>query len=767
MRALTALTHILALSAVGAAHAAIVGPDVRVSPSDGIEANDPLVATAGSHALAAWAREGSFIYISYVGTAYSTDAGATWTLGPELPFTSGSQVIWVMPTVIARDPNTFYVASLLSQGGLTVAVWRGNVSGGGLTWSAPVVALPVGQFTVDTPSLACDPGTGHLYLVVTRASPMLAGHADSELYDAWFTRSLDGGQTWEAPQVLGGPSAQGTKVVVGVSGAVHVFWVDYATSRFVGRTSTDHGASFGPEFVVATMNDNVGTIPPGFRTTSDREHPIYRTLGRSVFMTYPSVADDRSDGPRRGTLYVTWAEHGTGTPADATGFVGDPEPNDTPETAAQLEVGHDFAGSVIGKGVFDCDWYYVEAERGTTMWLRGGIGVSPPYDDFSSLPVIIYCGAGTGDEVWPTAGLRATDHHMPQTQYGPGPPTIYTLPATGRYNLWSLCANGPYAFSYGVQFRRYDIAPGEAARDHRDIVLVSSSDGGVTWSPKVRVNDDPPGNENVHASVAVDGLGQVHVAWYDRRDDPTCTQRVHTYWAMSRDGGQTFEPSQRLSSQSSDWYRARKLRQTSNIGDHLGIAAAGSTAIAVAGFEAEPRDGAIHLRWQVVDGRELAAFRLHRARDGDPEAPLGEAPIAADREGEFTVTDDAVESGRSYRYRLEVERTDGARFSLGPLAVVTPAAISRLAWERIEPNPFADRARLTLAVPRAAWATVRVFDLQGHEVRTLHRGALAPGRATFEWDGRDRSTSRAAPGIYLVRAELEGESATQRLVHVR
>ena len=120
-----------------------------------------------------------------------------------------------------------------------------------------------------------------------------------------------------------------------------------------------------------------------------------------------------------------------------------------------------------------------------------------------------------------------------------------------------------------------------------------------------------------------------------------------------------------------------------------------------------------------------------------------------------------------YRYRLEVEHTSGGRSWLGPVEVSTPAAIARLAWERLEPNPFTDRALLTLAVPRAAWATVRVFDLQGHEVRMLHRGPVAAGRNVFAWDGRDRSATRAAPGVYLVRAELEGEVASQRLVHVR
>src|SRR5438105_99687 len=77
--------------------------------------------------------------------------------------------------------------------------------------------------------------------------------------------------------------------------------------------------------------------------------------------------------------------------------------------------------------------------------------------------------------------------------------------------------SGPYGRSYALSLRELAMDSSPAARDHRDVVLVRSTDGGATWSDKVRVNDDPPRFDNSLPEVEVDGRGRVQVAWYDRR----------------------------------------------------------------------------------------------------------------------------------------------------------------------------------------------------------------------------------------------------------
>ncbi|MGH9346244.1 MAG: sialidase family protein [Vicinamibacterales bacterium] len=77
--------------------------------------------------------------------------------------------------------------------------------------------------------------------------------------------------------------------------------------------------------------------------------------------------------------------------------------------------------------------------------------------------------------------------------------------------------------------------------DDPDVFVVSSRDQGETWSPPVRVNDDPKGNKRpqLFTWMAVDPSdGSVNVVFLDRRD----TEGTHNAVTLARstDGGKTF-----------------------------------------------------------------------------------------------------------------------------------------------------------------------------------------------------------------------------------
>jgi hypothetical protein len=81
-----------------------------------------------------------------------------------------------------------------------------------------------------------------------------------------------------------------------------------------------------------------------------------------------------------------------------------------------------------------------------------------------------------------------------------------------------------------------------------DILISHSDDNGTVWSPAVRVNDDAVGNDadQFFPWATVDGTGQVHVAFLDRRDDPDGLE-ITFYLATSTDGGDSFGPNILLS----------------------------------------------------------------------------------------------------------------------------------------------------------------------------------------------------------------------------
>ena len=72
-----------------------------------------------------------------------------------------------------------------------------------------------------------------------------------------------------------------------------------------------------------------------------------------------------------------------------------------------------------------------------------------------------------------------------------------------------------------------------------DVWLSKSTDGGDTWTPPVRVNDDAPGKHQFFTWMAIDQVtGYLYFVFYDRRNYNDITTDV--FLAMSKDGGVTF-----------------------------------------------------------------------------------------------------------------------------------------------------------------------------------------------------------------------------------
>jgi len=89
-----------------------------------------------------------------------------------------------------------------------------------------------------------------------------------------------------------------------------------------------------------------------------------------------------------------------------------------------------------------------------------------------------------------------------------------------------------------------------------NIEFVKSTDGGLTWSEPIYVNDDYIGDDAVidqfHPSMACDENGIITITWYDQRTDPDNHYKFDLYAAYSFDGGETFTANHRISDVSID-----------------------------------------------------------------------------------------------------------------------------------------------------------------------------------------------------------------------
>jgi subtilisin family serine protease len=86
------------------------------------------------------------------------------------------------------------------------------------------------------------------------------------------------------------------------------------------------------------------------------------------------------------------------------------------------------------------------------------------------------------------------------------------------------------------------------------------------------------------------------------------------------------------------------------------------------------------------------------------------------------------------------------------------------------PNPFRGATTISYSLNGVAdnrTVRLRIFDVSGRLVATLHDGATSPGQHAATWDGT-RSDGRAAGnGIYFYRLESGTKSVARRMILVR
>ena len=117
---------------------------------------------------------------------------------------------------------------------------------------------------------------------------------------------------------------------------------------------------------------------------------------------------------------------------------------------------------------------------------------------------------------------------------------------------------------YDTYFNGKTALPAASAKAG-DILISKSVDGGATWAPPVKVNDDPGTTSHVFPSVQVDKHSNVYVAWTDRRYDPANIY-TNVFAAVSHDGGATFGHNQVQTDVATTWFA--RVDALPNFGDY-------------------------------------------------------------------------------------------------------------------------------------------------------------------------------------------------------
>lgn len=274
--------------------------------------------------------------------------------------------------------------------------------------------------------------------------------------------------------------------------------------------------------------------------------------------------------------------------------------------------------------------------------------------------------------------------------------------------------NGPYRGN--IYVAHMDYAPGNT---DTDIYFTRSTDGGSTWSERMRMNDDPLNNgcDQFHPWLFVAPDGGIIVVFLDRRLDPG-NLLMDLYMTTSTDGGDTWSPNERITTVSSD-------------------PTAGSASYVVK----HPRDEYL---------KKIAEPLILAGRAGLLGEYIGVTassiddihPIWTDtRFGHQDVFVGVKDTTAPYVQ----EHSDG-RMSGMALTVL--------------PNPARDRVIIAIE-PKwvASSAFVRIYDISGRLVKTFTKS-----RNHIVWDRRNDRGEAVGSGVYFCSVESNTTSVIRKFV---
>ena len=131
-------------------------------------------------------------------------------------------------------------------------------------------------------------------------------------------------------------------------------------------------------------------------------------------------------------------------------------------------------------------------------------------------------------------------------------------------NAGASSVTNPFAAIDPRNGRLYVTWDQREGNDAQKVLLISSGDGGKTWSEARSLPDDPAskGIEHYNPGISVAPDGRVDVAWFDFRNDPAFVPRTATaapriryadvYMTSSTDGGRSWAPNVRVTDRAID-----------------------------------------------------------------------------------------------------------------------------------------------------------------------------------------------------------------------
>ncbi len=400
------------------------------------------------------------------------------------------------------------------------------------------------------------------------------------------------------------------------------------------------------------------------------------------------------------------------------------------------------------------------------------------------------------------ASPAAASHYIPMVEVNGSAATTYTCLASGPYVVIvcfgpaipfvSVCmpqeAAGPEAAMIDSGTVHYFF--GETAGSHCTL-WIEATGGAVNVTEAVVVDAEPPcqpfpstnyltryyelngvpdsffdvyfGYRQDEYDASGFGVGQetmMHVAWYDGSVVLCDGEWVKTYpipalITTNPQGGYAQVTTDHMSLWSFGWD-----------GDSTQL------PVNLVSFEALAGDRSAVLNWSTASEQNNAGFHIERSTNGVDfmrvTNQMIEGAMNSSTTSEYTYTDQHLNNGVHYTYRLIDVDINGTEYVNDMTAEVTPSflgeaiVITEYKLHQNYPNPFNPTTNLIYDVLDQGMVTLKVYNIMGQEVAQLVNQPRENGRYAVAFDATGLSS-----GIYFYTVKVNNFTDTKKMLLVQ
>lgn len=346
-----------------------------------------------------------------------------------------------------------------------------------------------------------------------------------------------------------------------------------------------------------------------------------------------------------------------------------------------------------------------------------------------------------------------------------------------------------------------------------DVILQYSTDQGATWSPRITVNDNPSPELSDQWFPAIwceKETGRLYIKWYDTRESPS-TYGVNVYATYTDDGGLTFAPNQKLTTQS--WvYPTPACAANSNCyrGDYDGMTANPQTSFSVW------YDGRLGTYKNIGAyfpdfAMRLSSATLNVGGNNDSNSVFVSVPDTKlyTRAAKFSATVTPVPASGTITFRFANRTTNATRDSLNTfpdslkLVVKTNGAVTAGAYtvtvqgngpngtpvhrrtialnvgptgisgnspeipkeyslSQNYPNPFNPVTSINFSIPKKDLVSLNVYDINGRLIKELVKSDFSAGTHSVTFDA-----SNLPSGVYFYKLVSKDFVSTKSLMLIK